>query len=351
MEELGRQGLDKEVEVMRTGCHGFCERGPVVVIHPREIFYQQVTREDVAEIVSATLRRGEIVQRLLYVDPATGQVIVYDHEVPFYKRQMRRVFADNGRIDPMEIRDYIARGGYSALSKVLASMTPDQVIGEVRKSGLRGRGGAGFPTGQKWQFTRKAPGDVKYIVCNADEGDPGAFMDRSVLEGNPHLVLEGMAIAAYAIGAKCGYMYVRAEYPLAVQNLKLAIEQAEELGLIGEKILGSPLTFQVRIKEGAGAFVCGEETALLASIEGKRGMPRARPPFPALSGLWGKPTNINNVETYANIRSIILDGGGGVCRGGHAGFRGHEDLFPHGKNQQYGVGGSAHGDDTPAGDL
>jgi NADH-quinone oxidoreductase subunit F len=306
--EIKKQGLEGKTDVMRTGCHGFCERGPVVVILPKEIFYQHVELSDVPEIVSKTLLKDEIVERLLYVDPATGKVITYDHDVPFYQGQRRVVLRDNGRIDPTEIKDYIGRGGYSALSKVLFSMTPEQVIEEVEKSGLRGRGGAGFPTGRKWRFTRSAPGDVKYLVCNADEGDPGAFMDRSVLEGNPHLVLEGMLIAAYAIGAKDAYIYVRAEYPLAVEHLRLAIAQADKLGLLGEAILGTPITCHFHIKEGAGAFVCGEETALLASIEGKRGMPRARPPFPAVEGLWGKPTNINNVETYANIRSILLEG-------------------------------------------
>ncbi len=337
IEEIRKQGLEGNVDVMRTGCHGFCERGPVVVIQPKEIFYQQVALGDIAEVVSETIIGGRLVQRLLYTDPATGQVVVYDHDVPFYKGQMRSVFSDNGRIDPTEIRDYLARGGYSALSKALFSMTPEQVIDEVEKSGLRGRGGAGFPTGRKWRFTRGSAGDVKYIVCNADEGDPGAFMDRSVLEGNPHLVLEGMLIAAYAIGSQSGYLYVRAEYPLAVQHLKMAIDQAEKLGLIGENILGSEFSFHAKIKEGAGAFVCGEETALLASIEGKRGMPRARPPFPAVAGLWGKPTNINNVETYANIRSIILGGSAAYAAIGTAGSKGTKIFSLTGKINNTGL--------------
>ncbi len=337
IDEIRRQGLEGKADVMRTGCHGFCERGPVVVILPEEIFYQQVSVADVSEVVSKTLIRKQPVERLLYVDPATGKVITYDHEVPFYKGQMRKVFSDNGRIDPTEIRDYVARGGYSALGKVLFSMTPEQVIDEVEKSGLRGRGGAGFPTGKKWRFTRSSPGDVKYIVCNADEGDPGAFMDRSVLEGNPHLVLEGMLIAAYAIGSHNGYVYVRAEYPLAVQHLRMAIAQAEELGLLGDHILGSDFSFHPKIKEGAGAFVCGEETALLASIEGKRGMPRARPPFPAIAGLWGKPTNINNVETYANIRSIILDGSGAYASIGTPGSKGTKIFSLTGKINNTGL--------------
>ncbi len=337
IEEIRKQGLEGKADVMRTGCHGFCERGPVVVILPEEIFYQSVAIGDVPEIVSETLLQKRLVQRLLYADPATGRVITYDHDVPFYKGQMRKVFSDNGRIDPTEIRDYIGRGGYSALSKALSSMTPEQVIDEVEKSGLRGRGGAGFPTGRKWRFTRSAPGDVKYLVCNADEGDPGAFMDRSVLEGNPHLVLEGMLIAAYAIGSHSGYVYVRAEYPLAVHHLKIAITQAEEMGLLGDRILGTGFNFHLKIKEGAGAFVCGEETALLASIEGKRGMPRARPPFPAIAGLWGKPTNINNVETYANIRSILLDGSAAYASVGTPGSKGTKIFSLTGKINNTGL--------------
>ncbi len=337
IEEIRKQGLAGQVDVLRTGCHGFCERGPVVVLLPQEIFYQQVAVEDVPEIVSETLLGGRVIQRLLYVNPGTGRTVTYDHDVPFYALQMRRVFSDNGRIDPTEIRDYIARDGYAALSKALFSMTPDQVIEEVEKSGLRGRGGAGFPTGTKWKFTRSSRGDVKYIVCNADEGDPGAFMDRSVLEGNPHLVLEGMLIAAYAIGAQSGYLYVRAEYPLAVQHLAGAIAQAEELGLIGDRILGSEYSFHAKIKEGAGAFVCGEETALLASIEGKRGMPRSRPPFPAVAGLWGKPTNINNVETYANVRSIILEGAKAYASVGTARSKGTKIFSLTGKINNTGL--------------
>jgi len=304
VEEIKKQGLEDKVEVKNTGCPGFCERGPLLVILPQEIFYQQVACEDVPEIVSQTLIKGELVERLLYVDPATDRRIVYDPEVPFYEKQTRIVLRDNGRIDPTEIRDYIARDGYAALSKALTSMSPEEVIENVERSGLRGRGGAGFTTGRKWRFARDARSDTKYIICNADEGDPGAFMDRSVLEGNPHSVLEGMIICAYAVGAQVGYIYARAEYPLAVKHLRIAIAQAEELGLLGEDILGSGFNLEIRIKEGAGAFVCGEETALIASIEGRRGMPRSRPPFPAQSGLWGKPTNINNVETYASVPHV-----------------------------------------------
>ncbi|MBU2599293.1 FAD-dependent oxidoreductase [bacterium] len=309
IEGIKKHNLTDKVKIKRAGCRGFCEKGPVVVILPKGIFYQRVAIEDVHEIISRTILNGEIIERLLYEDPVLGKKIIHEHEVPFYARQKRIVLADNGRIDPAKIEDYIERGGYSALSKVLSSMTPEEVIEDVKKSGLCGRGGGGFPTGLKWEFCRKAIGNPKYLICNADEGDPGVFMDRSLLEGNPHLVMEGMLIAAYAIGTSEGYVYVRAEYPLAVKHIKIAIQQAKELGLSGDNILGTDFSFHLKIKEGAGAFVCGEETALIASIEGKRGMPKPRPPFPAQSGLFGKPSNINNVETFANIRSIILDGG------------------------------------------
>lgn len=304
---IKEQGLEDKVEVLKTGCHGFCERGPLVIILPQEIFYQKVAIEDVNEIISSALK-NEIIDRLLYEDPVTGKKVLHEHEVPFYAKQKRIIFADNGRIDPTCINHYIERGGYSALSKILTSMSPEQVIQEIKDSGLRGRGGAGFPTGLKWEFCRKAEGTPKYIICNADEGDPGAFMDRSLLEGNPHLVLEGILIAAYAIGASEGYVYVRAEYPLAVKHIRIAIEEAQELGLLGDNILGTDFSFHLKVKEGAGAFVSGEETALIASIEGRRSMPRPRPPFPVHSGLWGKPTNINNVETFANIPYIVLKG-------------------------------------------
>jgi NADH-quinone oxidoreductase subunit F len=306
--KIKKQGLEDTVDVKKTGCHGFCERGPVVVILPKEIFYQQMVPEDVPEVVSETLAKGTIVDRLLYEDPVSGRKYVYDYEVPFYKKQLRNVLADNGLIDPTKISDYIGRDGYQAMAKALTRMTPEEVIDAVETSGLSGRGGAGFPTGTKWRFARQSPGEEKYLICNADEGDPGAFMDRSVLEGNPHAVIEGMIISAYAIGAREGYIYVRAEYPLAVQHLHIALSQAEELGLLGKNMLGSGVDFTITIKEGAGAFVCGEETALIASVEGKRGMPRTRPPFPAQSGLGGKPSNINNVETFANVRLIILKG-------------------------------------------
>jgi len=308
VEEIKGRGLEKEIEIRETGCHGFCAQAPVIAIDPKDIFYQQLTAEDVPEIVDQTLLKGEIIDRLVYTDPATGEKFPFNSDVPFYKNQTKNVLRNCGIIDPRNISHYIARDGYNALSKVLTNMTQEQVIDTVEKSGIRGRGGAGFPTGRKWRFVRDARGDTKYLVCNGDEGDPGAFMDRAVMEGDPHSVLEGMIIAAYAMGVEVGYIYVRAEYPIAVEHLKLAIAQAQELGLLGKNILGSGFNFEIRIKEGAGAFVCGEETALLASIEGKRGMPRPRPPFPAQSGLWGKPTNINNVETYANVPLIILKG-------------------------------------------
>jgi len=278
------------------------------VVDPQGIFYQELTPEDVPEIVSQTLKERRVVERLLYIDLLSSQRITYERKVPFYQGQLKNVLRNCGIIDPTMVSHYITRSGYSALEKVLTSMLPEEVISQVTESSLRGRGGAGFPTGRKWGFTKAAPGDVKYIVCNGDEGDPGAFMDRALLEGDPHSVVEGMLIAAYAIGAKTGYIYVRAEYPIAVEHLKIALAQAQELGLLGQNILGSGFDFEIRIKEGAGAFVCGEETALLASIEGRRGMPRPRPPFPAQSGLWGKPTNINNVETYANVPLIVLNG-------------------------------------------
>ena len=308
IEEIEKRGLADRVRLQTTGCHGFCERGPVLVIRPQGIFYGRVTPEDVPEILEKTILKGEIIERLLYRDPVSRQRCVKEEEVPFYKRQMRVVLRHNGVVDPQRIDDYLALDGYEALAKTLGSLTPDEVIEEVTESGLRGRGGAGFPTGVKWRFCRDAEGSPKYVICNADEGDPGAFMDRGVCEGDPHAVLEGMLIGAHAIGATEGYIYVRAEYPIAVEYLTLAIEQAEACGLLGDNILGTDFSFHVRIKAGAGAFVCGEETALIASIEGYRGMPRPRPPFPAQSGLFGKPTNINNVETWANIPVIINRG-------------------------------------------
>jgi NADH-quinone oxidoreductase subunit F len=307
-EEIGGRDLDARIDVVSTGCHGFCEKGPVVVLKPSGIFYQRVAVDDVPEIISETMLKGRVIDKLLYTDPGTGERIAYERDVPFYQKQQRVVLDLNGDIDPTSIEDYLAFGGYSALSRALHHMTPEEMIEAVTESGLRGRGGAGFPAGLKWKLCRKAEGDVKYVICNADEGDPGAYMDRSIMEGNPHRVLEGMIIGASAIGAHQGYVYIRNEYPLAVENLRIAIAQAEEYGFLGRNILGSGFDFSVQIRPGSGAFVCGEETALMASIEDKIGEPRPRPPYPAVSGLWGKPTNINNVESWANV-PIIIDRG------------------------------------------
>ncbi len=308
-EEIKAQGLDKEVNVIRTGCFGLCALGPIMVVYPEGAFYSRVTPEDVPEIVSEHLLKGRIVTRLLYqetvVDENTTKSL---NETKFYAKQMRIALRNCGVINPELIDEYIAQDGYAALGKVLTEMTPPQVIDTMLASGLRGRGGAGFPTGLKWKFAAANPADQKYACCNADEGDPGAFMDRSVLEGDPHSVLEAMAIAGYAIGASQGYIYIRAEYPIAVKRLQIAIKQAREYGLLGKNIFDSGFDFDIDIRLGAGAFVCGEETALMTSIEGKRGEPRVRPPFPALKGLFGKPTVLNNVETYANIPQIILKG-------------------------------------------
>ena len=308
IEQGVQQAGIKNVKVDFTGCHGFCQQGPIVIVEPEGTFYAHVKVEDAADIIRSHLKEGKPVERLYYVDPTTGEAVPTYKEINFYKKQKRLILRNCGHINPERIEDYIATGGYEALKKALLQMSPEQVIAEVKRSGLRGRGGAGFPTAQKWEFCRNAPGTQKYMICNADEGDPGAFMDRSTLEGDPHTVIEGMIIAAYAIGASEGYIYCRAEYPLAIKRLYIAIEQAEKRGFLGENILGSGFSFKVHIKEGAGAFVCGEETALMASIEGKRGMPRPRPPFPAQSGLWGKPTNINNVKSLASIPVIIKQG-------------------------------------------
>jgi NADH-quinone oxidoreductase subunit F len=307
-EEVKKQGLSSQVEIRSTGCHGICAKAPVMYIDPLGVQYQEVNPEDAAEIVDLTLKKNQLIDHLAYRDALTGNPIYYRNQIPFYKKQVKRVLANCGRIDPTRIEHYIANGGYQAIVKALSKMTPTQVIDEVTAAKLRGRGGAGFPTGVKWKFARQAEGHPKYIICNADEGDPGAFMDRAVLEGDPYAVIEGMLIGAYAIGAEYGYIYVREEYPIAVEHLKLALEQMKELALLGENILGCGFNFDIFLKMGAGAFVCGEETALMASIEGGRGMPRARPPFPAQAGLNGKPTNINNVETWANIPLIIKNG-------------------------------------------
>ena len=297
----------QNVRVIQTGCFGLCAKGPIVIIRPEDTFYAMVTPEDCREIIEKHIEKGEIVERLLCKDVDNTMVNRLD-ELNFYKKQKRIALKNCGIIDPEQIDEYIAFDGYKALEQVLTSMSPDEVINEVTESGLRGRGGAGFPTGKKWLFTKQAEGDQKYVVCNADEGDPGAFMDRSILEGDPHSVLEAMEIAGYSVGADKGYIYVRAEYPIAVQRLRVAIDQAREYGLLGKNIFGTDFSFDIEIRLGAGAFVCGEETALLESIEGRRGQPRVKPPYPANSGLWGKPTLINNVETYANITRIILNG-------------------------------------------
>jgi NADH-quinone oxidoreductase subunit F len=305
-EHSGEESL--VVGVKCTGCHGFCERGPLVVVDPGNIFYQYVREEDVPEIWRESVVAGRVVERLVYRDEQTGRLCTSSEEIPFYRRQRRMLLAHNGAIDPTKIEEYIAVDGYAGLAKALGTMAPEEVIEEIARSGLRGRGGGGFPTGRKWQFARNASGEPKYVIANADEGDPGAFMNRSLLEGDPHALLEGTAIAGYAIGASEGYVYCRAEYPLALERLRIALEQAEQCGLLGDDILSSGFRFRIKIKEGAGAFVCGEETALIASIEGKRGMPRPRPPFPAVAGLWGKPTIINNVETLACVAQILRNG-------------------------------------------
>ena len=297
----------QNVRVIRTGCFGLCAKGPIVIVRPEDTFYAMVTPDDCREIIEKHIEKGEIVERLLCKDLDNKMVKRLD-ELNFYKKQKRIALKNCGVIDPEQIDEYIAFDGYKALEQVLTSMTPEEVINEISESGLRGRGGAGFPTGKKWLFTSQAKSDKKYVVCNADEGDPGAFMDRSILEGDPHSVLEAMEIAGYSVGADKGYIYVRAEYPIAVQRLQVAIEQARDYGLLGKNIFGTDFSFDIEIRLGAGAFVCGEETALLESIEGRRGQPRLKPPYPANSGLWGKPTLINNVETFANITRIILNG-------------------------------------------
>ena len=302
------KALREPINAVKTGCQGFCDIGPLVRIEPEGICYCHVKPEDASEIIERTLLGGEVVERLLYIDPATGAPIVHECDIPFYKRQIKVALSGCGKVNAEDIREYIANGGYAAMAKALTEMAPKQVIDTMIDSGLRGRGGAGFLTGKKWAFAAAQNNDIKYMICNGDEGDPGAFMDRAVMEGDPHRVIEGMAIAGYSFGAQHGYIYVRAEYPIAIQRLRKAIAEAEQMGLLGDNILGSGFSFHLKIKEGAGAFVCGEETALMASIEGKRGMPRPKPPFPAVSGLFGKPTTINNVETLANVPDIINKG-------------------------------------------
>lgn len=325
-DELAGQGLAEDVLVRTTGCHGFCEQGPIMVLEPSNLLYCQVKPEDAAEIVSETVRNGSVLERLLYIDPASGERVRTESEVPFYQAQDRRLLSFNKNVDPCSIEDYIAAGGYSALVKMLSGIAPANVVSEITASELRGRGGGGFPTGRKWLECREAPEDEKYVVCNADEGDPGAYMDRCVLEGNPHLVLEGMMIGAWAVGAQKGYVYVRKEYPLAVRHAKLAVQQARDYGLLGENVLGSPFSFDIEVARGGGAFVCGESTALMASLQGEVGEPRPKDIHTAKQGLWNKPTVLNNVETWANVPSIILNGSHWFSATGSNGSKGTKIL-------------------------
>lgn len=324
--ELADQGLDKKVRIRTTGCHGFCEQGPIMVLDPANLFYCHVRPEDVPEIVSKSLGQGKVIERLLYTDPVSGKKIKTEAEVPFYQAQDRQLLAMNRQVDPGSIEDYIAVGGYSALAKTIGIIEPEAVIEEIKNSGLRGRGGGGFPTGRKWAECREAPGDEKYVICNADEGDPGAYMDRCLLEGNPHLILEGMMIGAWAIGAQKGYIYVRNEYPLAVKHARIAVAQARELGLLGENILGTSFSFDVEIARGGGAFVCGESTALMASLEGKVGEPRSKDVHTVVDGLWHMPTTLNNVETWANVPSIMEQGAAWFASKGTRGSKGTKIL-------------------------
>ncbi|MCJ7604462.1 MAG: NAD(P)H-dependent oxidoreductase subunit E, partial [Dehalococcoidales bacterium] len=335
-EEIKRQKLTSKVEIKSIGCPGFCERGTLVVIKPQDIFYQRVKVKDVPEILTETIGKGNTIDRLLYTDRQSGKKITFEHEVPFYKLQKRLIIGNNGLIDPTIIDDYIAIGGYTALGKALA-MPPEKIIDEVKKAGLRGRGGGGFPTGNKWESTRNAEGDVKYVICNADEGDPGAFMDRGLAEGNPHCVLEGMIIGAFAIGSHQGYIYIRNEYPMAVRHAQAAIQQAEEYGLLGKNILGSGFDFDIRINRGGGAFICGESTALMASLEGRVGEPRAKYVHTSEQGLWGKPTNLNNVETWANVPAIILNGSSWFASKGTQGSKGTKILALTGRIKNTGL--------------
>ncbi len=336
-DQLAKQGVEKSVHVRTTGCHGFCEQGPIVVIEPGDIFYCHVLPDDADEIVSKTVCDGEVIERLLYSDPVSGKRIQTEAEIPFYLAQDRQILAQNRHVDPCAIGDYIAIGGYSAIGKILSGTAPKAVIEEIKASGLRGRGGGGFPTGRKWAECREAPGDEKYVICNADEGDPGAYMDRCVLEGNPHLVLEGMMIGAWAIGARQGYVYVRKEYPLALEHARVAVQQAREFGFLGENILGSSFSFDIEIARGGGAFVCGESTALIASLEGKVGEPRPKDVHTVLDGLWHRPTTLNNVETWANVPSIILNGSAWFASKGSNGSKGTKILALTGRIKNTGL--------------
>lgn len=336
-EELAGQGLADSIEVKKTGCRGYCENGPVMSIEPENIFYNKVKVKNVREIVSETLVHGEPVKRLLYTDPETKKQIQNEQEIPFFGKQVRNVFAHLGRIDPTQIDEYIAAGGYAALCKALTTMDPEEIINQVEASGLRGRGGGGFPAGKKWRSCRDAPGIIKYVIANGDEGDPGAFMDRSLMEGDPHSIIEGMIIGAYAIGAHQGYVYVRDEYPIAVDHLQIAIEQAGSYGLLGEDILGMDFDFTLEINRGAGAFVCGESTALMNSLEGRVGEPRAKYVHTVESGLWDRPSNLNNVETWANIPLIINRGAEWYAQTGTAGSKGTKIFSVVGKVRNTGL--------------
>lgn len=324
--ELTKHRLGKKIRLRITGCHGFCEQGPLMIIEPGNTFYCHVSPDDAPDIVAKTIREGEVIERLLYTDPVSGKRIRTESEIPFYRGQDRHLLSQNPQVDPCSIEDYIAVGGYNALAKTLSGISPKAVIQEIMDSGLRGRGGGGFPTGRKWAECREAPGDEKYVICNADEGDPGAYMDRCILEGNPHLILEGMMIGAWAIGAQQGHVYVRNEYPLAVEHVRVAVEQARKLGLLGESILGSAFSFDVEIARGGGAFVCGESTALMASLEGTVGEPRPKDVHTVLDGLWHKPTTLNNVETWANVPFIIQKGASWFSSMGSEGSKGTKIL-------------------------
>ena len=336
-EEIKKQGLSAKVDFRKTGCHGFCEKGPIIVIHPEKICYLQIEPKDVSEIISETIKGKKVIERLLYTDPNTNEKIVHEFEIPFYKNQERLVFGSNGEIDPASIDDYLALGGYSALAKALSQMTPEQVLEEVKKSNLRGRGGGGFPAGRKWEECRNAPGEIKYVIVNADEGDPGAYMDRSLLEGNPHSVLEGLTIGAYAIGSREGYIYVRQEYPLAVENVGIAIQQAKEYGFLGENILGSGFDFTVKVHRGAGAFVSGESSALMTAIEGKVGEPRPKYIHTAVKGVRDRPSCLNNVETWATVPLIINKGADWFAQLGTEGSKGTKIFSLVGKVNNTGL--------------
>jgi len=336
-DEIHNRGLQDKVDVRATGCPGFCERGALLTIYPQGIFYQRVKIEDVPEIISETVLKGNTIGRLLYADPNTGEFFIKEADVPFYRKQQRLLLGNNNKIDPTSIEDYLAIGGYAALSKVLFQMSPEDILDQIRQSRLRGRGGGGFPAATKWESVRKASGNTKYVVCNCDEGDPGAFMDRSLMEGNPHSVLEGMTIGAYAIGSNTGYVYVRHEYPMAVENVTTAIKQAEEYGLLGASILASGFDFKVKVTRGGGAFICGESTALMASLEGRIGEPRPKHIHTAVSGLYGRPTNLNNVETWANVPLIISRGADWYSQIGTDGSKGTKIFSLVGKINNTGL--------------